>query len=1053
MFRSGGMRSVSKQIAHTTILPLGNKDLRLLQDLISAEKNVVTTMQKLGDEFAKASEALKQWGLGEGEDLGDILSASREILTCVSSSLLQFAGHEAAIRVHMKAVRTREENLDAMRKQRKAVASKAEAAEKKLSKMSSEHKQLAMQTDLLNRLRDEIRQLDSDIMLEEARLSDYKRQTTKDWMALKFGGLLELAQKVVMVGNFGKELIEEIPLDTSHPGYGRAPYVAHDRTARIVGEALNAIGQVVFQPTTGNLAYHYEPGSQVAPPPHPPVQNAPSHLETPAQTIARQQGGYAGLGHGQPPQPEPHAVYPGLPQGSAPPRLEHPSFDRSFSSSMMSSVSTNADNASEFGMGGPPPSQSQTLGGMSSGPYPPRTSSIDQGGNRFATLPHHGYPQTPNMIVAAPPPTASGIYSPTPQPASNPQRTQLVDGGPTSPMVPPKDDHNPWTQPSHMEPPAAAVAERVEPRAAPIPLPAPPQAVETDAVPRSSNDQSRFSVDSMQDLDIGQNEEDREQGAVHQQQQSQASSRPVVRKSYSGISDGGADLVLAYYHNEDESHTPVAETTPIPNVRSAGGAGGYGGGDNRRDVSDEDPYAADAFENGAAPMNSSFSAPHQPSLNLPPTQPLRPRSSKGPEEIRAANVAAAREVGRELDALSFTSAIPPSTTMTGPPPRVPSNSAPRPQALASAPPYASPSSPQEAPDSTPPHLSLRFTDTSFDIPGMSSPTSPQAQLNDRLRSMAPGTSPDVPRPIRSRSPPPSFEAATSTPSTPNLNATRAIPTAVFDPNVIPRGAPTKAASPPPSSGASYNLSVTSEASVSRSSSTSAESTLSSLAPPHPPYAATSPSRGTTTLMPTTPTGSQNFGPPSQESLAISPKMISAGAFKKFRAGDSPTARSGTADAFPVRKQSIPPMDTYPSYTSAASGISSYTSAPTSPVRERSTSELRQASPLSIPMNARQPGRDSDAGGAHRESAISGGGYDGGEHSPVGVAVGSPTHTTNPEAWLPPSAKNRFTIGDAGWRSRPGRNDSLPPSDTAGGENHGSGGPGGYGTGNYTTSLE
>lgn len=55
-----------------------------------------------------------------------------------------------------------------------------------------------MQTDLLNKLRDEMRQLDSDIMLEEARLSDYKRQTTKDWMALKFGGLLEFAQKVVV---------------------------------------------------------------------------------------------------------------------------------------------------------------------------------------------------------------------------------------------------------------------------------------------------------------------------------------------------------------------------------------------------------------------------------------------------------------------------------------------------------------------------------------------------------------------------------------------------------------------------------------------------------------------------------------------------------------------------------------------------------------------------------------------------------------------------------------------------------------------------------------
>lgn len=55
-----------------------------------------------------------------------------------------------------------------------------------------------MQRDLLKQLQDEIRQLDSDIMVEEARLGDFKRQTTKDWMALKFGGLVEFAEKALV---------------------------------------------------------------------------------------------------------------------------------------------------------------------------------------------------------------------------------------------------------------------------------------------------------------------------------------------------------------------------------------------------------------------------------------------------------------------------------------------------------------------------------------------------------------------------------------------------------------------------------------------------------------------------------------------------------------------------------------------------------------------------------------------------------------------------------------------------------------------------------------
>ena len=95
----------------------------------------------------------------------------------------------------MKAIRTREENLDELKRRRKAVASKADSAEKKLSKMSPEHKNLQLQTDTLNSLRAEMRSLDSDIMTEEASLGDFKRTTTRLFMGLKFGGLIECSEK------------------------------------------------------------------------------------------------------------------------------------------------------------------------------------------------------------------------------------------------------------------------------------------------------------------------------------------------------------------------------------------------------------------------------------------------------------------------------------------------------------------------------------------------------------------------------------------------------------------------------------------------------------------------------------------------------------------------------------------------------------------------------------------------------------------------------------------------------------------------------------------
>ena len=99
------------------------------------------------------------------------------------------------MREQLKSIRTREENLDEMKRRRRAVFRKADDAEKKLSKMSPEHKNIQMQTDLLNRLRDEIKLLDTDIMVEEAALGDFKRTATKLFLGLKIGGLMECCQK------------------------------------------------------------------------------------------------------------------------------------------------------------------------------------------------------------------------------------------------------------------------------------------------------------------------------------------------------------------------------------------------------------------------------------------------------------------------------------------------------------------------------------------------------------------------------------------------------------------------------------------------------------------------------------------------------------------------------------------------------------------------------------------------------------------------------------------------------------------------------------------
>jgi len=168
-----------------------------------------------------------------------------------SSALSQYAAHGHTIREQLKAIRTREEALDELRRRRRTVHRKADDAERKLSKMSPEHKNMDTQTELLYRLQDEIRTLDSEIMTEEAQLGDFKRAAARRWLGLKFGGLSECSERGGIIGDYGKLLVSEIPEDITQPGMPRNLYYGHTKINGMVNEALQSISQVQLSTAPG----------------------------------------------------------------------------------------------------------------------------------------------------------------------------------------------------------------------------------------------------------------------------------------------------------------------------------------------------------------------------------------------------------------------------------------------------------------------------------------------------------------------------------------------------------------------------------------------------------------------------------------------------------------------------------------------------------------------------------------------------------------------------------------------------------------------------------
>lgn len=205
------LKSATVKIAHSSILPvpalIGNEELRPLQDLIAAEKTVLASLQRLSSDFSKAADAMRTWAISEGDDLSDILSSSRTLLAHFSGALNRYSSIQNVVRDNMKAVRTREESLDDLKRRRRRTATSVESIKKKLTRMNQETKAFGAQMDALNISCEDMRNLDAKIAHEQSTIVAFKRKCTKNWLTLKFGGLTECCEKGMIVGEIGKRMV------------------------------------------------------------------------------------------------------------------------------------------------------------------------------------------------------------------------------------------------------------------------------------------------------------------------------------------------------------------------------------------------------------------------------------------------------------------------------------------------------------------------------------------------------------------------------------------------------------------------------------------------------------------------------------------------------------------------------------------------------------------------------------------------------------------------------------------------------------------------------
>ncbi|GAA6050790.1 hypothetical protein JCM3770_001647 [Rhodotorula araucariae] len=240
--------SLLTKIAHNNRLSLATRDIKQLQEIISSERRLVEQTQRLAAERDKASATLREWGNAEGPDLEDVLTKVSVLFEYLSKAELAFAEHNGNYRLRFKEIRSKEENLSALKKSRDSLAGRIEAQERKVSKMKEENKDLPAQRQRLREMQQEMIGLENSVLTEETRLTDFKRAATREALSLKLGALLELAEKTVIIAELGKLIVDMLPMDETQPGQPRAYYEGHQRTEELLSEAQRCLQDVVFNP-------------------------------------------------------------------------------------------------------------------------------------------------------------------------------------------------------------------------------------------------------------------------------------------------------------------------------------------------------------------------------------------------------------------------------------------------------------------------------------------------------------------------------------------------------------------------------------------------------------------------------------------------------------------------------------------------------------------------------------------------------------------------------------------------------------------------------------
>ncbi|CAG8436064.1 hypothetical protein RhiirA5_453817 [Rhizophagus irregularis] len=192
----------------TSINAIVNNDTKHLSKLLAAERGVGTSLKNLTYEQSEAAKYLAIWGKSEGADLSDITEKYGLLITKLSETESVLADRYSQYRGHLKDIRGREEAMKDQRLKKEALWNKIEKEERKA---------------------------------KETSLEDFKRQKLQTALLIQLDALLEFGEKIIIIANYSRDIVEQISTETTPPDEPRKTYTGQEKTSQAISNASAAL--------------------------------------------------------------------------------------------------------------------------------------------------------------------------------------------------------------------------------------------------------------------------------------------------------------------------------------------------------------------------------------------------------------------------------------------------------------------------------------------------------------------------------------------------------------------------------------------------------------------------------------------------------------------------------------------------------------------------------------------------------------------------------------------------------------------------------------------